>query len=530
MASGTISLGTSNQIKGRIKWSSNTNGISANSSDVTAIIQVKRTNSYTTTGTWKGSLSIGGTKKSFSKYKDVSDSWVTLLSFSQTIAHNPDGTGSCELSGVINGPSGTSQEDSKVSEKKTVSLDRIARCATLTSVENFTDEENAVISYSKGAGSELESLTLGITANGSDDIISREISKTGSSSTVEFTNAERELLLELTRNSNVLPLTFVLRSRLSGADYESQKTANMTVVDAMPTISAIARDVNPSTLTVTGDDNILVAGYSQAEVTVDAKAYKGANVENILIVNGSKELSGNGILTPVQNAPIRVKVTDSRRNTAVQELANAILPYTSPNCFVENAVLSGEGKMLVAVSGKFYNEAIGKTENSLRVQCRVKAADSEYGEWIDMDVSLSGNTYDAGVQLEGLDYKKNHTLQARAADAITTKISDEVQVVSTPVFDWGQDDFAFNVPVKVQGVDILKELQNIKNGTTSGAVPAPMNATAGQYIRVKTVDSDGVVLSTEAVTQPTIVPLTQAEYDALPDKDATVLYMIVRDD
>lgn len=451
MASGTISLGTSNQIKGRIKWSSVTNGITANSSEVAATIQVKRTDSYTTTGTWKGTLTIGNTKKSFSKYKAVTDSWVTLLSFTKTIAHNPDGTGSCELSGTINGPSGTSQETSKVTESKTVTLDRIARYATLSSVANFTDEENTKITYSPGAGSLLEELELGISADGSTDIITKEIPKTQSSCTIGFTDANRLALRKAAKNSNTLTLTFILRSKLSGVNYTSKKNAVMTVVNAAPTASPTAVDVNPATVEITGDTNILVAGYSQAEVTVNAAAYKEASVDKIQITNGSAKLSGDGVLDPVQNSVIRVTVTDSRGNTATKETQNTIVPYTVPSCFVENTTLSGEGTMSLSVVGKFYNASIGKTANTLRVQCRVKADGADYGDWMDMDVSLSGNEYTANLQIEGLDYQKNHTLQAQAVDALSTKQSDDETVVSIPAFDWSQSDFNFNVPVFFSG-------------------------------------------------------------------------------
>lgn len=451
MASGTISLGTSNQIQGRIKWSSSSNGTDANSSEVTATIQVKRTNSYTTTGTWTGSLTIDGTKKSYSKYKEVSDSYVTLYSFSKTVKHKDNGDGTCAISGVINGPSGTSQEDSKVSESKTVTLDTIARYATLTSVNNFTDEENTKIIYSHGAGSALDSLTLGISVNGSTDIITKEIPKTQSSCTIGFTDANRKLLREAASASNSKEFIFTLRSRLSGVDYESKKTAVMTVVNAAPTVEPNAVDVNTATIDVTGDAKILVAGYSQAKVTVNAAAYKEASVDKIQITNGSAKLSGDGVLNPVQNSAIRVTVTDSRGNTATKETQNTIVPYTPPSCFVENATLSGEGSMSLTVVGKFYNASIGKTANTLRVKCRIKADGADYSDWLEMDVSLSGNEYTADLQIEGLDYQKNHTLQAQAVDALATKQADDKTVVSIPVFGWSQSDFNFNVPVFFSG-------------------------------------------------------------------------------
>ena len=61
MASGTISLGTIGYMTAQIVWSSSSNGSTANSSNVTATLQVAKTHSYSTWGTWTGKLNIGGT-------------------------------------------------------------------------------------------------------------------------------------------------------------------------------------------------------------------------------------------------------------------------------------------------------------------------------------------------------------------------------------------------------------------------------------------------------------------------------------
>ena len=149
MASGTISLGTSGKLKGRITWSSVSNGVNANSSTVTATIQASRTDAYGPTyGTWTGNLNIGGTNKTFSVYKSINDSWVTLLSFSITKAHNNDGTGSCAISGKINGPSGTSMAGISVSGSQTVTLDKIPRYATINQSLSSKTETTIAIKWS----------------------------------------------------------------------------------------------------------------------------------------------------------------------------------------------------------------------------------------------------------------------------------------------------------------------------------------------------------------------------------------------
>ena len=148
MASGTISLGTSGKLKGRITWSSVSNGTNANTSTVTATIQAARTDAYGPTyGTWTGNLNIGGTNKTFSVYKSINDSWVTLYSFSITKAHNDDGTGTCSISGKINGPSGTSMAGISVSGSQTVTLDTIPRYATIQQSLSSKTETTAAIKW-----------------------------------------------------------------------------------------------------------------------------------------------------------------------------------------------------------------------------------------------------------------------------------------------------------------------------------------------------------------------------------------------
>lgn len=148
MASGTISLGTSGKLKGRIVWSSTSNGSVANTSTVTAKIQAARTDSYgPTTGTWSGNLNIDGTNKSYSKHASINDSWVDLYSFSKTVAHQDSGAGTCYLQGKVNGPSGTSMAGLSVSGSKTVTLDTIPRYATVSQSLGSKTETTAVIRW-----------------------------------------------------------------------------------------------------------------------------------------------------------------------------------------------------------------------------------------------------------------------------------------------------------------------------------------------------------------------------------------------
>lgn len=131
MANGTISLGKSKQTEGRIIWSA-TADLSTNASTVTVEVQVRRWDgNYTTTGTWTGSVSIGSSSASISHYAAV-NGWVTVKTFTATVSHNSDGTGTCKISATVNGPTETTQGGAQVSGSDTVTLDTIARASVPT--------------------------------------------------------------------------------------------------------------------------------------------------------------------------------------------------------------------------------------------------------------------------------------------------------------------------------------------------------------------------------------------------------------
>lgn len=453
MANGTITLTASGKLpsylNGRIVWSSTSNGTAANTSSVTAQLQISRNSSVATSGTWYGSFTVGGTTKQISYYASVGSSWVTIDTVTATVTHNADGSGSCYIYCVLNGPTGTSMEGTYVSGSATVTLDAIARYASLVSVTNFTDEGNPVISYSNPAGAAVDSLQVCISLDGSTANIGyKDVPKTGTSYTFSLTESERNTLRSATPKSNTLNVYVLLKTVIgSGSDVKST-TTQMSIVNANPTLSVTVVDTS-STTDITGNSSILVAEKSTARVTMSAGAKKYATITSRKVEHGTQTLTGDGVLS-VTNNPIKITIADSRDNLTVYTAPNTIVPYFNPTCYIGNNMPEADGSFTLEVSGLFYNGAIGKTSNSLTVQYRFKAAGGSYGDWITFNsVTLSGNSYTATLIRGGLDYQTVYTFQARVIDALNASgvTSPEKGVISRPIFDWGQYDFNFNVPV-----------------------------------------------------------------------------------
>lgn len=453
MANGTIALTASGKLpsylNGRIIWSSTSNGTSANTSSVTAQLQISRNSSVATSGTWYGSLTVGGTTKQISYYASVGSSWVTIDTVTATVTHNADGSGSCYIYVVLNGPTGTSLAGTYVSGSATVTLDAIARYASLVSVTSFTDEGNPVISYSNPAGAAVDSLQACISLDGSTAKIGyKDVPKTGTSYTFPLTESERNTLRSASPNSNTLNVYVLLKTVIgSGSDVQST-TAQMSIVNANPTLSVTVVDTSSATNT-TGNSSILVAGKSTARVTMSAGAKKYATITSRKVEHGTQTLTGDGLLS-VTNNPIKITITDSRGNSTTHIAPNTIVPYFNPTCYIGNNMPETDGTFDLVVSGLFYNGSIGKTSNSLTVQYRKTMAGGSYGNWTTIgSVTKSGNSYTATANLSGLDYQTVYTFQARVIDVLNADgvLSAAKGVISRPIFDWSQFDFNFNVPV-----------------------------------------------------------------------------------
>ena len=341
-------------------------------------------------------------------------------------------------------------EGTYVSGSATVTLDRIPRFASIISATDFTDEGNPTITYSNPAGTVVSSLQMCISLDGVAAKTSyKDVPKTGTEYTFSLTEAERNSLRAAAPNSNTLQVYFLMKTVLGSGSNVASKPAKMQIVNADPVVSPAIVDTNGNTTALTGDSSILVAGHSTARVTIDTTAQKYATIKSKKVTHGATILTGDGILS-VTNNPITITVTDSRGNETVKTAANTIVPYINPTCLIGNNIPEADGSFTLEITGLFYNGSIGKTANTLSVQYRCKAAGGSYGSWTTIEsVSKRGNSYTASTSLTGLDYQTVYTFQVRAIDKLNVNgvQSAEKAVISEPVFDWGQYDFRFNVPV-----------------------------------------------------------------------------------
>ena len=375
----------------------------------------------------------------------------TLASGTKNIYHNADGTKTFSYS--FSQEFNITYSGSKIntiSSSGTGILDRIPRAATLTAAPNFNDEENPTITYNNPAGSAVTSLKACI-ANASGSVIYadyRDISKTGTSYTFNLTNEEREALRWATINSNTLAVKFYVTTVLGGVTYYSTLDKVLTIVNAKPTLAPTVKDTGGYSVPLTGDaDNLIIKGFNYMNVSTGAKTYKGASIKSQSITCGSAIInSSSGGFDNVESGTFVFSVTDSRGNTTTQTINKTLIDYIKLTCNLKTNNPTTDGKIDFVISGNYFDGSFGATNNTLQVQFRYKENDGEYSDWITTTPTINNNTYQVEAKLTNLDYRLAYTFQARAIDKTRTIETAEKRVKATPVFDWGENDFQFNVP------------------------------------------------------------------------------------
>ena len=339
----------------------------------------------------------------------------------------------------------------------TWTMDKIDRYASIVAVPDFTDEADPAVTYRNYAGELVTSLKGCISLDGETALFPYEdFAIDGTEHTFALTQAQREQLLLATPDSNTMDVYFLLETEIGGNTGVATAVATMSVANPSPTVAPEVIDVNEVTVGVTGDAAALVAGHSVASVTINPVAKKFSQIVSQRVEHGTTVLEGDGVLTPVSVAPIRIVVTDSRGNETVWEAPNTIIPYFAPGGYIENTMPDGEGTMPLVVQGSWFGEDLGNTPNVLLVEYRYKAGGGEYVDWIPTDsVRTNGNSFTAETVVTDLEYTSAYTFQARISDLIDTGgvLSAEITVKAIPTFHWSKEDFQFEVPVKAPSLE-----------------------------------------------------------------------------
>lgn len=465
---------TSNGFTLTLTLEENSTDVLANTSSVTYTLVLK-------SGAWHFSqyrlgakIVLGGTvvasrdKETAPQVSLSANSSLTILSGTTTIAHNTDGTKTLSVAFSIDmakdsyapGPidvTGQSMTMTIIPRASTIgATDANIGAVSMIAVNKKSSTYTHSIAYNFG------SLSGYITSSG--HISSTEVKFSATS--VSFTVSKGFYTQIPNAKTGVCTLTCKTYSGTTQIGNAQTCTFTATAAEAncKPTVSGAVVDSNDVTKALTGDENKLVRYYSTALCTITATAKNHATISSKTI--GGATVSGTTrTISNVESGCVTFAAKDSRGYSASATVNSTMIPYVKlTNNAVGTRTEPTTGNAKLTIKGDYFNGSFGAVNNALTAKWR-----SSGGTYVTVTPTISGNTYLAEVELSGLDYTQTYTYEVVVSDKLASVTKTVTIGNGVPVFDWGENDVNFHVPIKLGDTQLTEtQLQQLTTPITYG--------------------------------------------------------------
>ena len=406
------------------------------------------------------------------------------VSGSLTVAHNDDG--SCTVPVSL----ATAIYDSDVA---TVSgswtLDTIPRASTIGATAANIGEVSTVsvvrqsTGYSHSIAYRFGSLSGYLTAGGG--VSAQEVKFTNTGVPFEIPT---DFYAQIP-NSPTGTCTLTCRTYSGSTQIGSAQSCSFTVTasqsECAPEVSGTVVDCNEATLALTGDEAVLVRYMSDALCTITAQTKNGAGSITSRQVNGTAVAGSSAVLSGVETGTITFTATDSRGYPGSCPVTPTMIPYVR---LTNNAAIRRtdptSGNAELTVKGQSYAGTFGAVDNYRRLSYSINGAEA-----VEVDLPMDQTDYELVISLEGLDYQQSHSITVTVSDALDAVEKTVTLGKGVPVFDWGENDFMFHVPVTFGGGI---------SGPVSGAYIRSVRLSASKVI---TVQSKLTAFSSDSTTR-----------------------------
>ena len=355
-------------------------------------------------------------------------------------------------------------------------LDTIPRAATVTSATDFNDETQPTLNFTNYGGYKLRPYLKFWSDVG--EVIHRVYRDTNtytSPYTWEFTEAERKAMRQAIQKDSCIVSVGVETYDNSGTylDTNSQKK-KFSIINAMPTLEPDVRQTD-GTIGLTGSTLKMIKYYNKISVQANYKLYKEASLVGLKIINGNTTLYDDGEFTNCTDNKFIFKLQDSRGNHIEKTITLDMIDYIPLTCNVDgNIELDTEdgtkANITITISGNYFNGSFGVSDNNLGLRYSAKCNGEELiGEYLTLPAEAFNNgkyEYQYTIPYK-FNYKDSFIVSANATDKINylgvAGVSKTLKAI--PVFDWGENDFNFNVPVTINNVLVDYP---VESGTKNG--------------------------------------------------------------
>ena len=385
-----------------------------------------------------------------------------VASGTKTIKHNPDGTRnfSASASAGIYYTGATN-----CSGSGSFDLQNIPKQAYITHAPNFTDIDNPIMTYSNPAGTYVQELKACISFDGYDDIAYRNVPLVGNEFQFVFTDSEREAIrVRMANEKKPLIVKYYLKTKINGEWLFGTKDAEMSIAGSTISFSPTIKNIDEPTIALVGNDTTFIKYYNKAQVDLNVSLYKHTVLSSGSATIGNETKSGVSLIFDnITTNSLTAKAENSQGRTVVYTGTFNMIDYYKPTIELTVDVPDTEGKTIIHMKGNYFNQSFGAKTNQITLKYRWGRTISDDTEWKKISPILHKDSYSVDVPLTVPNYRESYQFQAAVGDRLTPLIfTPIITKKATPVFDWGENDFAINVPLVLnlgEDKDILKKFK-----------------------------------------------------------------------
>lgn len=442
--------------------------VAANTSQVRILWQSTQTgdsyNGYTRKATWWLRTNGGGWTAYSVYYTLPQNTTATIVDTVVTVSH--DTQGKCTLDVATRMETGISA--GTVELEKSLTLADIPRYSVLSASDAIIGG-NCLISITKQDAAFRHSLRYSLTGqapwtylDASGQVAPGEV--IFSSTTVNF--LVPELFYWSIPESPTGTCTLELWTYITDKTYLPEpRTATFTYKAdpalSSPEISCTVQDTNQQTLALTGDDSVLIRYKSNARMVLEEVFSPATHEKGVAVQYMGQWHYGREFDFPqVQSDYFTLWLQDSRGYETYREHTQpGFVPYVLlTNQTVPKRRTPTGSEVDLTVSGSCYVGNFGGSrniENAVRVWYRIAQNESQLTDapWQEVTPQYDGNSYTVTVALPDIPYDQSRWVETWAEDQLEA-VTRRVKIGrGLPVFDWGENDFRFHVPVTFTASD-----------------------------------------------------------------------------
>lgn len=243
----------------------------------------------------------------------------------------------------------------------------------------------------------------------------------------------------------------------SGSTWLGKETTTFTATASealcKPSVSGAVVSIDALSKTLTGGTSKLIRYVSTARATITATAKNSATITKRTV--NSQTLTSTKDFAKVETGSFVFAATDSRGYSNSATKTASIVQYVPLTLTPTVTRLTPTGDTVkVSVKGNYWTGNFGAVTNTLTLSVQYKKTGGTFGTAVAISSpTISGTSYSGSAQISGIDYQKAYVFRIVAKDKAVTLTRDVDISQGVPVFDFGKNDFRFNVPVNTKDIN-----------------------------------------------------------------------------